>query len=150
MKKKSTSRLSGMNRRSFIKGSLASSVGTAVGVSINSRKAYSESKPETADAKTLVQMAIVYRGKQVTILRDGKPYAAYAIDRPQAFGPDAAVLIGLRYIGQQGEIGPPAKEAVPVLINAVKLQQFGESFRTALSQALKKIDAEAATKAGIK
>ena len=43
--------LPGMNRRSFIKGSLASSVGAAVGVSVGSRKARSESQPETADSK---------------------------------------------------------------------------------------------------
>ncbi len=63
---------------------------------------------ETADANTLVQIAIVYRGRKVTILRNAKPYATYAIDKPQLFGPDAFVLIGLRYLGLMGEIGPLA------------------------------------------
>ncbi len=63
---------------------------------------------ETAEADTLIQIAIVYRGRKVTILRNGKPYATYAIDKPQPFGPDASVLIGLRYLGHGGEIGPLA------------------------------------------
>ena len=61
---------------------------------------------ETADAKTLVQMAIAYRGNRISIYRNGKPYADYKIDRPQSFGRDTTVLIGLRYIGSMGEIGP--------------------------------------------
>jgi hypothetical protein len=33
--------------------------------------------PETADAGTLVQMAVVYDQKTITIYRNGKPYARY-------------------------------------------------------------------------
>jgi len=62
--------------------------------------------PETADADTMVQMAIVYRGNRITIYRDGKPYACYAIERPQFFGRGTSVLIGLRYLGSMGAIGP--------------------------------------------
>jgi len=61
---------------------------------------------ETADAKTLVQIAIVYEGNQVTMFRNGKRYAGYKIDRPQTFGRDTMVLIGLRYLGSRGPIGP--------------------------------------------
>ena len=60
---------------------------------------------EAADAATLVQVAIVYRGKQITLYRDGKECASYPIAQPQAFGRDAMVLIGLRYVGAMGEIG---------------------------------------------
>ncbi len=60
---------------------------------------------ETADARTLVQVAIVYRGNQITLYRDGTESASYRVARPQAFGPDAMALIGLRYIGDMGEIG---------------------------------------------
>ncbi len=60
---------------------------------------------ETAGAGSFVQIAIAYRGGEVTIYRNGKRYARYRIARPQPFGPDAKVLIGLRYIGSMGEIG---------------------------------------------
>jgi len=62
---------------------------------------------ETADPGTLVQMAVVYRGNQVAIYRNGNEYASYGIDRPQQFGGqnEVTVLIGLRYIGGMGEIG---------------------------------------------
>jgi sucrose-6-phosphate hydrolase SacC (GH32 family) len=53
---------------------------------------------ETADPNTLVQVAIVYRGNQVTVYRNGKEYAHHEITQPQAFGPDSAVVIGLRHI----------------------------------------------------
>ena len=66
----------------------------------------SASPLETADAKTLVQMAIVYKGRRISIYRNGKPYADYQIDGPQTFGRDTSVLIGLRYIGSMGEVGP--------------------------------------------
>jgi beta-fructofuranosidase len=54
---------------------------------------------ETADAGTFVQMAIVYRGRDVTILRDGNEYARYTMgNEPQVFGPQAAVLFGRRHL----------------------------------------------------
>ncbi len=53
---------------------------------------------ETADPNTLVQVAIVYRGNQVTVYRNAKEYARHEIAQPQAFGPDSAVVIGLRHI----------------------------------------------------
>jgi len=53
---------------------------------------------ETADANTLVQVAIVYQGNQITIYRDAKEYARHEIAQPQKFGPDCAVLMGLRHI----------------------------------------------------
>jgi beta-fructofuranosidase len=45
-----------------------------------------------------VQMAIVYRGQEITIYRDAKPYAQYQIDQPQRFGPGSAVVLGLRHL----------------------------------------------------
>ena len=61
--------------------------------------------PETADARTRVQIAIAYKGRRIAIYRNGRPYASYAIAQPQPFGRDASVLIGLRYVGHMGEIG---------------------------------------------
>lgn len=62
---------------------------------------------ETADARTLVQLAIVYRGNEIVVYRNGNEYARHRVDRPQAFGGNNEViaLIGLRYLGGNGEIG---------------------------------------------
>ena len=59
---------------------------------------------ETADATTLVQVAIVYHGKAVTVFRNGKEYARHEIAPPQKFGPESAVVLGLRHL----EAGDPA------------------------------------------
>jgi beta-fructofuranosidase len=54
---------------------------------------------ETADAKTFVQMAIIYKGTEVTVFRDGREYAKYTMANPPlAFGPRAAVLFGRRHL----------------------------------------------------
>jgi hypothetical protein len=53
---------------------------------------------ETADANTLVQMALVYRGNQVTVYRDGTLYAQHAIAAPQSFGADSFAVFGLRHL----------------------------------------------------
>ncbi|MGA2498090.1 MAG: GH32 C-terminal domain-containing protein [Tepidisphaeraceae bacterium] len=53
---------------------------------------------ETADANTLVQLAGVYRGKEITLYRNGKEYARHAIAEPQSFGAGSVVTIGLRHL----------------------------------------------------
>lgn len=54
---------------------------------------------ETADAKTFVQIAAVYRGSEVTLFRNGEPYAQYAMPNPpRPFGPCATVLFGRRHL----------------------------------------------------
>src|SRR5262245_61465649 len=45
--------------------------------------------PESADATTFVQVAIVYQGKQVTLYRDGKKYAQYSVTNAERFGEDS-------------------------------------------------------------
>ncbi len=60
---------------------------------------------ETADDKTIVMVAVVYKDDFITIYREGKRYSHYQIDKPQSFNVDATVLIGLRYIGHMGKIG---------------------------------------------
>jgi hypothetical protein len=60
---------------------------------------------ETADARTFVQIAIAYKGARVAIFRNGKSYRSYRTERQQTFGPDASVLVGLRYVGGMGTIG---------------------------------------------
>jgi len=53
---------------------------------------------ETAGPNRFVQVAIVYKGKNVTIYRDGAEYAAHAIDARQSFGPGSVVLFGKRHL----------------------------------------------------
>ena len=60
--------------------------------------AQNSSPAETCDGKGLVQIAIVYRGKQVTIYRNGVKYADYTVGSPERFSSDSLVLMGLRHI----------------------------------------------------
>lgn len=53
---------------------------------------------ETAGPDTVVQIAIVYRGNEISICRDGKPYAEYSIEKQQSFEPDSVVVMGLRHL----------------------------------------------------
>jgi sucrose-6-phosphate hydrolase SacC (GH32 family) len=55
---------------------------------------------ETAGPNQWVQIAIAYRGRQITIYRDGKLYADYTMrSQPVVFREDCKVLIGLRHRG---------------------------------------------------
>ncbi|MEA1952459.1 MAG: GH32 C-terminal domain-containing protein, partial [Planctomycetota bacterium] len=56
------------------------------------------SPAETADANTLVQIAIVYKDKQVTIYRNGVKYADYTTKGAERFPVDSLVLMGLRHV----------------------------------------------------
>ena len=53
---------------------------------------------ETADEKTVVQIAMVYKGNQITVYRDGKLYSEHRIDQPQTFGGGSFAVLGLRHL----------------------------------------------------
>lgn len=55
---------------------------------------------ETATGTNLVQMAIVYRGPEVIVYRNGSEYSRHAITQPQVFDDDTFVLMGPRHRGQ--------------------------------------------------
>jgi sucrose-6-phosphate hydrolase SacC (GH32 family) len=56
---------------------------------------------EKADAKTFVQVAIVYQGREVTLYRNGQRLAQYAMPNPpQEFGPHSVVVMGMRHLDQ--------------------------------------------------
>lgn len=56
---------------------------------------------ETADPATFVQIAIVYRDREVTIYRNAQPYARYTMTSPpQRLGPRYMVLMGQRHQAQ--------------------------------------------------
>ena len=57
---------------------------------------------ETADAKTMVEMAIVYRGKEVTVYRNAERYAQYTINEPLVFRGGSFAVIGLRHVAAGG------------------------------------------------
>ena len=55
---------------------------------------------EKPDDKTLIQIAIAYQGSQVTIYRNGVPYASYQAKNIDLLGfPDAIVVFGRRHWG---------------------------------------------------
>ncbi len=55
-------------------------------------------------SEELVQIAIVYEGRLVTILRDGAPYAGYEMAvEPAEFSTDQMVMMGLRHHGATGD-----------------------------------------------
>ena len=54
---------------------------------------------ETADNQTLVSIAIVYQGQQITLYRNGSKYAEYTANGSERFGSDSLVLMGLRHTG---------------------------------------------------
>lgn len=55
---------------------------------------------ERADDKTLVQMAIVYKGDQISIYRNGEPYASYpARNIDLLSSKDNIAVFGLRHVG---------------------------------------------------
>ena len=58
---------------------------------------------ETADSHTLIQIAIVYRDKEVTLFRNGTLYASYTAAGAERFGDDSKVLIGLRHMDAGAE-----------------------------------------------
>ncbi|HRI14591.1 MAG TPA: GH32 C-terminal domain-containing protein [Verrucomicrobiota bacterium] len=61
-----------------------------------------ESVPaETSLGGASVQIAIVYRGREVEIFRNGAPYSRYFVDGTQKFGRDSAVVLGLRHLEAQ-------------------------------------------------
>ncbi len=53
---------------------------------------------EDAGPSAIVQIAIVYSGKRVTVFRDGREYSQHEISEPRGFGPESVALIGLRHI----------------------------------------------------
>lgn len=54
---------------------------------------------ETSAMRSLVQVAIVYRGNRITIYRDGAEYADYEAPGAERFGGDHLVIMGLRHLG---------------------------------------------------
>jgi len=68
---------------------------------------------ETADAETMVQIAIVYDGEDLRIYRNGEPYAAYRTNNVDLLGIDNHIAVfGLRHLGAGSEHGTPFTGAI--------------------------------------
>jgi sucrose-6-phosphate hydrolase SacC (GH32 family) len=58
---------------------------------------------ETADSKTMVQMAIVYKGNKILIYRNGQSYASYKAKNIDLLSPENNIAVfGLRHVGAGG------------------------------------------------
>ena len=69
---------------------------------------------ETADGKTFVQIAITYQDRQISIYRNGRPYAQYIMPNPpMEFGPHSTVLLGKRHldVGEGGRFAGTIDDA---------------------------------------
>jgi beta-fructofuranosidase len=53
---------------------------------------------ETASADTLVQIAIAYRGEEITVYRNGMEYSRHPIRELQPFDAESIVIIGQRHL----------------------------------------------------
>jgi beta-fructofuranosidase len=53
---------------------------------------------ETADAHMLVQVAIVYHDREISLYRNGTQGATYTSDGEERFGSDSIILMGLRHV----------------------------------------------------
>jgi sucrose-6-phosphate hydrolase SacC (GH32 family) len=58
-----------------------------------------ENAAENADNTTLIQMAIVYKGNQISIYRDGEPYASYEASNEDLLKAQNQAFFGLRHEG---------------------------------------------------
>ncbi len=66
-------------------------------------KAQDKYVAETADNKTMVQMAIVYKGDEILIYRNGESYASYQAKNIDLLSPENNIAVfGLRHVGAAG------------------------------------------------
>lgn len=60
---------------------------------------------ETVGPDELVQIAIAYRGREIAVYRNGKPYASYKTNgEPYTYGANTAVLFGPRHLTKGVEV----------------------------------------------
>jgi len=75
-------------------------------------KEQSDWPKETAALGEFVQIAIVYKGKEVTVYHNGKLYAKYIMPSvPYTFGPQTAILFGQRHLGNNDHFFGRIKDA---------------------------------------
>jgi len=81
---------------------------------------------ETANPETTVQVAIVYRGKQITIYRNAAEYVSYRIDEPLTFREGSFAVMGLRHVASgDGACFAGAIEDARIYDAALTQEQIG-------------------------
>lgn len=79
---------------------------------------------ETANPATIVQVAIVYRDREIIAYRNGQEYSRHTIDYPQAFGPGSVVVIGPRHLEGWTDCFAGAVEDVRIYDRALSREQI--------------------------
>jgi len=80
---------------------------------------------ETADSKTMVQMAIVYKGDGIRIYRNGKSYASYQAKNIDLLSPENNIAVfGLRHVGAAGGRISGAIEDARIYSKAMTLDEI--------------------------
>ena len=79
---------------------------------LRTQKDRDKSSKETADNKTMVQMAIVYKGKRISIYRNGQLYASYQAENIDLLSHKKNIVVfGLRHVGGGGSIAGAIEDA---------------------------------------
>ncbi len=80
---------------------------------------------ETAEGKTMVQMAIVYRGDEILIYRNGESYAAYRAKNIDLLSPENNIAVfGLRHVGAGGGRISGSIEDARIYSQALSVEQI--------------------------
>jgi len=88
-------------------------------------KAQDNYMPETADSKTMVQMAIVYKGDEILIYRNGESYASYQVKNIDLLSPENNIVVfGLRHVGAAGGHISGAIEDARIYSKALTLDEI--------------------------
>jgi len=80
---------------------------------------------ETTDGKTMVQMAIVYKGDEILIYRNGESYASYQAKNIDLLSPENNIAVfGLRHVGAAGGRISGAIEDARIYSKALTLDEI--------------------------
>jgi beta-fructofuranosidase len=80
---------------------------------------------ETADRRTVVQVAIVYEGDEIRIYRNGKLYASYQARNIDLLSPEANIAVfGLRHVGATGGLIACAIEDARIYSTALTVDEI--------------------------
>jgi sucrose-6-phosphate hydrolase SacC (GH32 family) len=76
------------------------------------QKSQGDYRPEAVDGRTAVQMAIVYRGDEITVFRNGRRYASHKAKNVGLLSSkESFIVFGLRHVGGQGSVSGKIDDA---------------------------------------
>ncbi len=79
---------------------------------------------ETAAPDTLVQIALVYRGREIVAYRNGQDYSRHTIKEPEEFGPESVAIIGPRHLENRRDCFAGAVEDARIYDVALSPEQI--------------------------